>query len=146
MTDKTAMCTAIRKFINSRPGFDPRDYGREVQALRADQRSATKDRAHALRLLEAIESRDTITAADLLKPSNNAGRFTVEQQGEKIRIDYTVGQYYATEHRAGAARYLASIFWDYLSEHATPPNATGHDIRKAAALALGRPIAARFYN
>ena len=145
MTDKTQICATIRQFINSRPGFEPGNYG-DATSYRADQRTAIKDRAHALQLLAAIESRDTITAADMLNPRNNSGRFTIEQQGDKTRAQYITGQYYPTEYRAGAARYLAGIFWDYLREHATPPNATGHDIRKAAAMALGRPTAARFYN
>ena len=145
MTTKAQIIEVIRAYIVSRPNFDPCNYS-DATSYRADLRTATKDRAAALHLLAAIEARDTITAADMLDSAHNYGRFTIKTEGEKIRAEYITGQYYPTEYRAGIARYLSGIFWDYLREHATPADATGHDIRKAAALALGKPIARRFFN
>lgn len=145
MNTKTEIIATIRRFINSRPNFDSCNYS-DATSYRADLRTAAKDRAAALHILAAIEARDTITAADMLDPAHNYGRFTLKTEGKTIRAEYIAGQYYPTEYRAGIARYLSGIFWDYLREHATPADATGHDIRKAAALALGKPIARRFFN
>ena len=141
---KPQIIEAIRAHILSRPNLDPRDYGRDAAAYRADQRTTLTDRAHALKLLAAVESRDSITAAMMLDPYRNTGRFTIKQDGQTIRADYCTGQYWATEYRAGAARYLANLLWDYLREQCNAT--TGDQIRKQARLMLGAPLARRFFN
>ncbi len=140
---KQQIIAAIRAHIMSRPNIDSRDYG-NIKIQRADQRKATKDAHAALAFLGAISARDDITAAAMLDPARNTGRFSIKQDGQTIRADYCTGQYWPTEYRAGAARYLADVLWNYLREqdHAQ----TGHDLRKRAAGIIGAPLARRFYN
>ena len=67
MTDKNTLITAIRTFINSRPGFDPSNYAGAPAAYRADSRLAQRDRRDALTLLRSVELSHSIDAADILR-------------------------------------------------------------------------------
>lgn len=139
---KPQIIQTIRAFINSRPGLDPRDYDRDPTLYRADSRMIQKQRRDALAMLAAVEARDSITADQMLALQSH--RFTIKADQGRVIADYTTGQFYPTEYRAGAARYLASLIWAYIREHCN--GKTTDDIRKQARLMLGASIARKYFN
>lgn len=121
---KHAICEALSRWINQRPGFDPGNYDRA--GYRADSRRVQQQRRDALRLLMEVTRHDTLTADDLLKASRGAfsGRLTILTEptlNNRTRIDYCTGQYFCTEYRAAACAVLASALWGWTREHAMPP-------------------------
>lgn len=155
--NKTALMTALYRWIAQRPGLDPRDYIRDWSdndgraTYRSEARSITKDRRHAQALLDYVASRDSITAEDIIAASRNAfsRRLTIEplNDGEGFSIHYCTGQYWPTEYRRAACAVLASAIWDWLRENLPPETEhKGDAIRKAARLELGRTLAARWFN
>jgi hypothetical protein len=106
--NRSTLLAALDKFIRSRPGFDWRNYG-DASSYRADLRLAAKQREHALRMLSAVEGR-SISVADLIAACGS-GRLTIEPVAQGYRIDYTAGQYWCTEYRAGVCRVLAGALW-----------------------------------
>lgn len=143
---KTELLAALRGFIESRPGFDPHNYG-SYRDLRADQRMATRQLNDARAMLAYVDGRDSITA-DMLLVNLRGGRLTWDRS--RGQLDYITGQYYPTEYRAAAARVLASAIWDWIRDCCltvpvcTPGNADR--IRAAARRELGRSIAARYFS
>lgn len=94
---------ALERFIKSRSRLDWRNYGGDVTAYRAEQRSIAKDRREALTALATARSLapryDVLVAAF---PAAFSGR--LEWDGEKL--DYCTGQYYPTEYRKAARAVL----------------------------------------
>lgn len=150
MTEKQTIISALRRFINSRPGLYFGNYG-DVKAYRAELRGIAKDRAAALTLLAYVE-RSSITA-DQLK-AGFCRRLTWNGKD----FDYTAGQYYPVEYRAAAARALANILWQSHSDSMPPPDANGlytygsekltasDYLRKGFRNIFGRSIQSRFFN
>jgi len=142
---KTELLDALRNFIESRPGFDPHNYG-SYRDLRADQRTATRQLHDARAMLAYVDGRDSITA-EMLLANLNSGRLTWDRA--RGQLDYCTGQYYSIEYRAAAARVLAGTIWDWIRDCCltvpvcTPGNADR--IRAAARRELGRSIAARYF-
>ncbi len=135
---KEAICNALATFIRQRPGFEYGNYG-DAASYRADVRSVGRDKQHAETLLAAVRWRDSITADDMLKAAQAGGRLTIELRASDGanpnlpndaplpvggvwigEVDYCTGQYWCTEYRAGVARYLASLLWDWTRDHAMP--------------------------
>jgi hypothetical protein len=132
---KEAICNALAAFIRQRPGFEYGNYG-DAASYRADVRAVGKDKAQAETLLAAVRWRDGITADDMLK--DRGGRLAVKEKpaGRTIsgvfiaspvpdappvvEVTWCAGQYYCTEYRAGVARYLASLLWDYTRDKCMP--------------------------
>ena len=139
--DKQQLCNAIRRFIRTRPGFDWRNYD-NAAAYRADLRTAARQRADALRLLDAVESRHTCTLDAMLAALHS--RITVCDDGS--RIDYTPGQYYPTEYRGAVARWLADVLWHVTRDDCAGSHYTGHELRYAMRQRFGRGIASRYFN
>jgi hypothetical protein len=87
-TLKTSILAALRKFIEQRPGLDPRTYfdpsdprgwqGRA--AYRAESRSITRDLNHAKTLLRKVETASGISGQALLDAAklNFSGRLKIE--------------------------------------------------------------------
>lgn len=104
---------ALRAFIDSRPGFDPRNYG-DAKSYRADTSRAQRDRrdAHALlgAVYRAVSGTDDAGRDRLLCYLREGlrGRLELHDDG---RLEYAAGQYYPTEYRAAACRALADTLW-----------------------------------
>lgn len=112
--ERDAILAAMRKWINQRPGLDPRNYGYDVDgraAYLAEARGIARDGRDARTLLAAIEARPGITATDLRRAL--AQSFSGRLSWDGRRLDYTVGQYWPTEYRAAAATVLSRAVWEY---------------------------------
>lgn len=160
MLTKNHILTALRAWINQRPGLEFGNYG-EVSAYRSELRSITKDRAHALKLLQAVELRDSITADDLIAAFSRAysGRLSISEatnrKGEHAaKLDYCTGQYWPTEYRKAAAAVLASALWDAKRSDGMPDAATLESIKQSPGTWLresfrrefGRSIQSRWFD
>ena len=139
----------VASFVNSRPGFDWRNYG-DATSYRADMREATQQRHDALKMLAAIGWRDSINANAIRAALQSGGRLSLSDSG---RLEYCAGQYYPTEFRAGACRVLSQLLWDYFRETASPTHPTpngrtvcGDDIRRKARQEFGRGCASRWFR
>lgn len=156
MTTKTAATIGANKnellgllytFINKRPQLEFGNYG-DRAAYRSEIRSITRQRADALKLLRAIELRDSITAADIVAAFT--GRLTLGTNKGKLCLDYCTGQYWPTEYRAAVARLASSLLWGYWRDASYYVNDGGLNvanyIRKTAKGELGRGIASRWFN
>ena len=145
--NKTDLLALLYTFINKRPQLEFGNYG-DRAAYRSEIRSITRQRADALKLLRAIELRDSITAADIIAAFN--GRLTLGTNNGKLCLDYCTGQYWPTEYRAAVARLASSLLWGYWRDASYYVNDGGlnvaHYIRKTAKGELGRGIASRWFN
>ena len=146
--NKSAVISAIIRFINQRPGLQFANYG-DVSAYQQDSRRITKDKHHAESLANYIMRRDSITAADIIEASKRAysGRLefvSLSDDGEKLKVSYCPGQYFPTEYRRAAACVLACAIWIRLAED-SPGKGADH-IRKAARRELGSTLAREFFN
>jgi len=151
--DKNTLLALLYTFINKRPGLEFGNYGNHY-AYRNDIRSITRDRADALKLLRAVELRDSISAADIMAAFN--GRLTLGRAKGKLCLDYCTGQYWPTEYRAAVARLASRVLWGYWRDCAAGASDIGVDwagvpnvadyIRKTAKQELGRGIASRWFN
>jgi len=113
--DKAQIVSALYKWVNSRPGFDPNNYDRA--GYLSDSRMVQRQRKDALTLLRAIEWRDSITG-DMLAGAFRAFSGRLTWDGEKL--SYCAGQYYCTEYRAAACAVLASCLWGWVRDCAMP--------------------------
>ena len=94
---------ALERFIKSRSRMDWRDYGGNVTAYRAEQRSITKDRREALAAL--TEARALPPRYDVLVAAFPAA-FSGRLEWDGAKLDYCTGQYYPTEYRKAARAVL----------------------------------------
>lgn len=129
---KQAICDALRAFIERRPGFEFANYG-DAPMYRRDQKTAQRQLHDARALLRQVELSDGITADAMLAAADGRGRLTIRPPGPdaegrkhytRAEIGWCTGQYWSIEFRAGVARYLASLLWDYKREHCMPPPIT----------------------
>ena len=161
---KQNIIAALYTFCQKKPGFDPANYG-DAASYRADTRRATQQLSDARRLLREIELRDSITAQDLLDAARS-GRLDVTTTGDSVRIDYTCGQYWPTEYRAGVARLAASALWNWQRDRAMPEGTLHHNseigetlhrygpqglragdwLRASFRRQFGRGMASRYFN
>lgn len=163
--NKQQIITALRVWVNQRPGLEFGNYG-NVTSYRSELRSITKDRATALRMLRDIELRDSITAPMLLEGFRAySGRLTITEKDGKPQLDYCTGQYWPTEYRRAVCAICAAVLWDYVREHCMPskivegdrnyyPHANGSRNKQSAGDWLrthfsreyGRGIASRWFS
>jgi hypothetical protein len=149
MDKKQQIITALRAFINQRPGLEYGNYG-EPTSYRAEVRAIGKDLQQARELLRYVELRDSITADDILDASARAysGRLTIAQRDDgAVAVDYCTGQYWPTEYRKAACAVLARAIWDYL--RGSMPAGTsqpGDYLRVSARREFGRGMASRWFN
>lgn len=146
---RDVLLNMLRSFVESRPGFDPRNYisgwndtaGRA--AYRSDSRSATNDLHHARELLRFVELHDSIGFERIKAELRN--RLTLDDtKPGRMELSYCAGQYYPTEFRAAACRALASVIWSWLRDECNCE--TGDAIRKAARRNFSRAVARRWFN
>ena len=155
--NKTALLEALQRWVNQRPGLDPRNYIRDyrdrdgIACYRSEARSITKDLDHAREMLAYVSRRQSISAEDILQAARDSfsGRLTIEplNDGEGFSIGYCVGQYWPTEYRRAVCAVLSSAIWNRLREDL--PSDTehmGHAILAAARRELGQTLARRFFR
>ena len=134
---------ALRAFIDSRPGFDPRNYS-DARSYRADTGRAQRDRrdAHALlaAMYRAMSDTDDNGRDRLLCCLREGlrGRLELHDDGS---LSYTDGQYYPTEYRAATCTVLSYALWSYWWE----PGLRGSDIRAKARSVFGAGIQRRWF-
>mgnify|MGYP000308290768 FL=1 len=122
VSKRAVILTALRNFINSRPGLEFANYG-DVTSYRADQRSIARAKRDALTLLSAVTWREGIDADALMRAARSAfsGRLSItEREDGRVALEYCAGQYYPTEYRNAACAVLASALWKYTREKAMP--------------------------
>lgn len=126
---KEAICNALAAFVRQRPGLEWCNYAtsnhaESCRAYRADQRTAQRQKRDAESLLLAVRHNPGITADMMLAAADGRGRLEIKEgsqarsnettrHGGAFRVDWTPGQYWCLEFRAGVARYLASMLWDF---------------------------------
>lgn len=122
-TLKESICDALAAFVRQRPGFDYANYG-DAASYRADSRRASLQKRDAETLLQAVRWRESITGADLIEAARG-GRLTITTYPDStaVDIDYTAGQYWPTEFRAGVCRVLSSALWNWQRESMPAPYA-----------------------
>ena len=154
MVKKQTIIDALNRWVSQRPGLDYHNYGDPV-SYRAEVRSIGKDLQHARAMINYVAWRDSITAEMILNEFRAGGRFTCTVDGDKVTLDYCVGQYWCTEYRPAVCRLLSSVIWYWMRENA-PVDAgptiahsnlqdVGGYIRRQAARELGTSIARRWF-
>ena len=107
-----SILSALRTFIELRPGFKWQDYqGAPAAMYRADYATARRD-LHDGRVLLRACALANVSAEDLRAALTDARRLTLTDAG----LEYTPCQYPPTEYRAAACRALA----DALARHYMP--------------------------
>ncbi len=139
---KQAIIQALHKFISQRSGMDYRNYG-ERESFMGDYRPILKHGRQARQLLREVELRDSITAEQIQAATRAyCGRLQLVERDGAVAVDYTTGQYFATEYRRAACAVLAQCLWDWLAKDCKD----GHSIRKSARREFGRGIASDWFN
>jgi hypothetical protein len=107
-----SILSALRTFIEQRPGFDWRNYQGAPEAYRADCTIALRGLHDGRVLLRACRLAN-VSTDDLRAALTDARRLTLTDAG---RLEFTACQYPPTEYRAAACRALA----DALARHYMP--------------------------
>ncbi len=147
MTQKTSIA-ALRAFIAQRPGLDYANYG-DPKSYNAEARSIRRDGSDARQILAIVEARDEITAEDLQRAAQSAfcGRLSLVEKGDKVGVDYCVGQYWPTEYRAAACAVLAQALWDDERRHRPAGEEhPGDAMRRNFRIMFGRAIQKRWFD
>ena len=126
---KTKILKALESFVNQRPGFNLREYA-SLADYRADQRPVEKQLKAAREMLRYIMWHDSITASHIVNATRHK-RISIKINGDKVTIDYTVGQCFPTEYRKAVCMLLQSVLWDYWRDN-DPSIVTAADIYKKA--------------
>lgn len=132
---------ALRAFVSRRSGIDWRNYG-DRQSFMSDYRRILRDGREARVMLRYLE-----LAA---RNAAEAGRPMLLPQGvnrmawDGTAWDFTGCQYYPTEYRAAACRWLAAA----IEAHWDVPHGPGRRdaILRSARNAFGRGIAERWFQ
>ena len=158
---KTQIVLALSAWVSQRPGLDYGNYGDHV-AYRAEMRSIGRDLQHARAMINYVAWHDSITAEMILNEFRAGGRFTCTVDGDKVTLDYCVGQYWCTEYRPAVCRLLSSVIWYWMRgnmpkgelRHNSETGETferydglraGDYLRRQAARELGTSIARRWF-
>jgi len=143
---KHEILNMLESFTNERPGLIFADYG-DVRMYREDYRKHCEKPLRDFReLLAAVRWRDSLTAEDIRDALRGAFGSRIELRENEKRIDYTPGQYGATEYRHAACDVLARALWAYWREH-TPESMTPREyITKNARREFGRGMTARYFD
>ena len=140
---KTQIVLALSAWVSQRPGLAYGSYG-DVSSYRAEVRSIGKDLQHARALINYVAWHNSITAEMILNEFRAGDRFTCTVDGDKVTLDYCVGQYWCTEYRRAACGLLSSVIWHWIGDN-LGDECTGNDIRRQAARELGTSIARRWF-
>lgn len=143
MADKSTIIAALHKWIAQCPGLEFGNYG-DVSSYRSEMRSITRDLHHARAMVNYVAWHDSITTDMILDAADNGGRLTMATDGDKVTINYVVGQYWPIEYRRAVCSLMARVIWHWMRENGNYK--TGDDIRKAARRELGASIARRWFK
>lgn len=112
----------LRAHIAQRSGIDPRNYWtidhincriEGQKAYMSDYRRIMQQGREARQLLAYVE-RSTMTTETLLSGFKAySGRLEITQKKQGSGIEYTTGQYFATEYRAAACAVLAKAIFEH---------------------------------
>ena len=148
---KTEIMFALRTFAQKRPRLEYVNYGNASSYLK-ESRAITKDLNHARKLLRKVEL-SSITAQDIVNASNEAfsGRLTIipaNSYSDEFRIEYCVGQYFATEYRKAICAVLARALWNHWREDRKDGDimTTGQQLRAIARSELGASLARIYFG
>jgi len=152
MKTKEDIIGDLRAFVAQRSGIDVNNYvspGRADldgwRALQADRRLIGQQGRDARALLAYVEA-SGVDAQSLARPLNGGGRLSYEGGA----LNYTAGQYFATEYRAAVCSALASAVWHFWADwHKGRPDSPGDvpkHLRENARLTFGRGLAKRWFN
>ena len=148
---KNEIINALRTFAQKRPNLEYGNYGNPSSYLK-ESRAITRDLNHARKLLGKVE-RSSITAQDLIVASNEAfcGRLTIipaNSYSDEFKIEYCVGQYFATEYRKAVCAVLARALWNHWREDRKDGDlmTTGQQLRAIARSELGATLARAYFN
>lgn len=129
---KQQICDALEAWVNKRPKFG------EEQVSASERREVSRDKRDALTFLAVIRNRDSITVEHLQAAFAQAfsGRLECHinptlPEKDRVRLEYTQGQYGPVEYRAAAASVLAYTLRYNVLRHDMPPatfkqSANGH--------------------
>jgi hypothetical protein len=136
-----ALCT----FAQKRPKLELNNYA-TLSGYLEESRAITKDLHHARKLLRKVEL-SSITAQDIVNASNEAfsGRLTIipaNSYSDEFKIEYCIGQYFATEYRKAVCAVLARALWNHWRSDATD----AQRIRNTARSELGATLARAYFN
>jgi len=152
MKTKEAIVNDLRAFVAQRSGIEVDNYcspGRADpdgwRALQADRRRIGQQGRDARALLAYVEA-SGMEFETLVRPLTGGGRLSYENGS----LNYTAGQYFATEFRASVCRALASAVWHFWADwHKGRADSPGLDIpkhlRENARLTFGRGLAKRWF-
>jgi len=141
--ERDRILAALESFARQRPGLEYGNYGDPV-SYRAESRAITRDLHHVYTLLRRVQLAPSITSADL-KEAFRAFSGRLSWDGSKL--DYSPGQYFATEYRRAVCAVLASALWAYWRDNA--PEGLDHPgdyLRAKARREFGRTIAGRWFD
>lgn len=113
MVKKQTIIDVLNRWVSQRPGLDYGNYGDPV-AYRSEVRSIGKDLQHARELINYVAWHDSITAQMILDAATS-GRLSIVVKGDKVSIDYCIGQYWPTEYRPAVCRLLSSVIWYWMA-------------------------------
>jgi len=142
---KQDILNSMQTFVNQRPGLEPANYGDVSRYRREYREHCHKPKRDFEKLSRAVEWRDSIDANAIREGFRRAfgGRLDLLDNGG---VEYTPGQYGATEYRRAACDVLACVLWQYWGSD-TPQDKTPREhITRNARLEFGRGIAARWFN
>lgn len=142
---KETLLNSLLIFVNQRSGIDWRNYYTDWRddegrrAYRSEYRSILREGKEARELLRFIRH-TSITAEEILS-FDPAGRLTFDHAAG--RWDYCTGQYFPTEYRAAACRFLAAVIRHYFRKHCNCP--AYEEQIAAARRAFGPAIVGRWF-
>jgi hypothetical protein len=148
---KNEIINALRTFAQKRPNLELNNYA-TLSGYLEESRAITKDLHHARKLLRKVEL-SSITAQDIVNASNEAfsGRLTIiptNSYSDEFKIEYCIGQYFATEYRKAVCAVLARALWNHWREDRKDGDlmTTGQQLRAIARSELGASLARAYFN
>jgi hypothetical protein len=145
MKTKSEIINDLRAFVAQRSGIEVGNYVSPGcadldgwRALQADRRLIGQQGRDARALLAYAEA-SLMDFETLVRPLTGAGRLSYENGA----LNYTAGQYWATEYRAAVCAALAAALWAYWNpDGLLKPG----QVRQAALRTFGRGLAKRWFN
>lgn len=146
---KANIIKALRKFAAQRSGLEYGNYG-DIRFYDAEKRAITRDLADAKILISAVEE-SAMTAEQLIAGfSAYQGRLAITVEGDDVRLEYTVGQYFPVEYRRAVCAVCAMALWDYYRDEFTasahPGESAGDAVRRRFREIFGKRIAAKWFS
>lgn len=138
------MLSAIEQHIARRSGLDLRNYGGDIDSMRADRAEIARDGRDARIMLRYLQRCWNLPASTMREAFQAyAGRLAYVPEWNAV--EYTPGQYWPTEYRAAAASVLARAFRLHMTQGVTDGMDRTHFARMAAEREFGRGIARRWF-